>query len=60
MKISTPIYSMEGYLNDSLGYFKLTEEERKSYTVVKERFELFLCVKKSNVIYEHVRFNFKK
>ena len=59
MQINTLIYSMGDEADDILGSFRLSEEEGKTFDVVRARFENFF-VKKRNVIYERARFNLRR
>ena len=55
-QVNTFIYSMGAEADDILSSFALTEDERKEYKTVVDRFETYF-IKKRNVIYERARFN---
>ena len=57
VQVHTLIYSMGDAADNVLKSFNvMTEEEQKTYTTVKEKFDNHF-VKKRNVIYERARFN---
>ena len=56
VQVHTLIYSMGDAAGNVLKSFNLTEEEQKTYTTVKEKFDNHF-VKKRNVIYERAHFN---
>ena len=58
-QVDALIYSMGDKAEDILDSFKLEEDQRKSYTAVKAKFESFF-VKKKNIIYERARFHRRK
>ena len=58
-QVHTLVYSMGDEADDVLTAFKLTDEERKNYTTVKEKFTSYF-VKRRNVIYERAKFNRRK
>ena len=59
MQINALICSMEDEADDTLGSFRLSEEDGKTFEDVKAKFES-LFVKKRNVIYEWARFNIRR
>ncbi len=55
----TLIYSMGDEADDILSSFELSEEDRKKYETVRDRFESYF-VKKRNIIFERAKFNRRK
>ena len=53
------LYSMGDQADDILRSFKLSEADRKKYTVVKGKFEAYF-IKRRNVIFERAKFNKRK
>ena len=58
-QVNTLIYCMGDRADDILRSFKLSEEDSKSYEVVREKFERHF-VKRRNVIFERAKFNSRK
>ena len=58
-QVHTLIYSMGDEAEDILSSFCLTEEQRKSYRTVMDRFETHF-VKRKNIIFERAKFNRRK
>ena len=59
VQVNTLIYSMGDEADDILRSFGLTEEEKKNYDTVKEKFESHF-VKRRNIIFERAKFNMRK
>ena len=59
IQVNTLIYYMGDEADDVLRSFRLSEEERKQYATVKQKFDNHF-VKKRNVIYERAKFNMRK
>ena len=57
--MNTLVYTMGDEADDILISFKLSEEDRKKYEVVKEKFTSYF-IKRRNVIYERARFNCRR
>ena len=55
-KVNTLIYMMGDKANDFLSSFRLSDEDQKKYSTVKEKFDSYF-VKRQNVIIERARFN---
>ena len=55
-QVNALIYTMGDEADDVLSSFSLTEEERKKYKTVKDKFESYF-VKKRNKIFERAKFN---
>ena len=55
-QIHTLIYTMGDEAEDILTSFRLTEEQRKNYTTVVEKFDSYF-VKRRNLIFERAKFN---
>ena len=55
-QVSSLMYAMGEQAEDILQSFRLTEEDRKSYTTVRDKFQSFF-VKRRNIVYERCRFN---
>lgn len=58
-QVSTLIYSMGDFADDIFESFKLTDDQKKDYAVVKEKFNQHFTRKK-NVMYERAKFNSRK
>ena len=58
-QVHTLIYSMGDEADDILSSFELSEEDRKKYETVRDRFESYF-VKKRNIIFERAKFNRRK
>ena len=56
--VSSFIYAMGEEADDILQSFWLTEDERKSNTTVRDKFQSFF-VKRRNTVYERCRFNLR-
>ena len=59
IQVNTLIYAMGDQADDIFRSFTLSEEERKSYSVVKEKFDRHF-IQRRNVIFERARFNRRK
>ena len=59
IQVNTLIYAMGDQADDIFRSFTLSEEERKSYSVVKEKFDRHF-IQRHNVIFERTRFNRRK
>lgn len=59
VQVNTLIYSMGDMADDILKSFGLSEDDSKSYAVVKGRFDSHF-VKRRNIIYERAKFNMRK
>ena len=55
-QVNTLVYTMGNVANIILSYFGLTDDEKKNYDMVVEKFERYF-VKKRNVIFDTARFN---
>ena len=58
-QVNTLIYCMGDEADDVLRGLKLSDEDLRSYTIVREGFQSFFVVKK-NIVYERARFNMRK
>ena len=58
-QVNTLVYTMGDEADDILISFKLSEEDRKKYEVVKDKFTSYF-IKRRNVIYERARFNCRR
>jgi len=58
-QVHTLIYSMGDEADDILSSFGLSEEDKKNYDIVRDRFESYF-VKKKNTIFERAKFNRRK
>ena len=58
-QVSSLIYAMGEEMEDMLRSFRLTKDERKSYTTVRCKFQSFF-VKRRNIAYEQCRFNLRR
>ncbi len=59
VQVNTLMYTMGDESDDILRSFSLSEEDRKKYKVVKEKFDAHF-VKRRNTIYERAKFNLRK
>jgi len=59
VQVNTLIYTMGDEADDILRSFQLTEEDKKDYKIVKEKFEAHF-VKRRNIIFERAKFNMRK
>ena len=58
-QVNTLIYTMGDKADDILASFALSDEDRKKYSTVKEKFDRYF-VKKRNVIFERAKFNSRR
>ena len=58
-QVNTLIYTMGDQADDVLRSLALSEEDRKTYSVVKEKFDSYF-IRRRNVIYERAKFNRRK
>lgn len=56
VQVNTLIYAMGDQADDILGSFTLSEEDRKSYSIVKSKFDSHF-IQRRNVIFERAKFN---
>ena len=56
VQVNTLIYSMGDEADDILRSFKLSDEDKKKYSVVKAKFDAHF-ITRTNVIYERAKFN---
>ena len=59
VQVNTLIYAMGDEADDILRAFTLSEEDRKSYAIVKAKFDNYF-VQRRNIIYERAKFNRRK
>ena len=59
VQVNTLIYTMGDEADDILRSFQLSEEDKKDYKIVKEKFEAHF-VKRRNIIFERAKFNMRK
>lgn len=59
VQVNTLIYTMGDEADDILRSFKLSEEDKNKYSVVKDKFEKHF-VKCRNIIFERAKFNMRK
>ena len=59
VQVNTLIYTIGDEADDILRSFKLSEEDKKKYSVVKDKFEKHF-VKRRSIIFERAKFNMRK
>ena len=59
IQVNTLIYSMGDEADDILRSFHLSDDDKKKYSTVKEKFDSHF-VKKRNVIFEWAKFNMRR